>query len=206
MIHFPYMNTIAASAIVEAIERRPIGTVFTPGDFSGSRSAVYTTLHRAVERGDITRLRNGIYYRGRKTPYGMTRPRPLDVGIAVAGEGAGPAGLTAAHFLGFTTQVPVVAEVAVPARAPTAPEGVRFVTRPARRISMKLTVHETALVEAMRLWPRGIEVDDAALVVMIKNLVADRRVSVGRVTRTLDTEHTPAARAKWHELLPALTS
>ncbi len=200
------MTTAVALTIDRTIRRKPVGSFFRPTDFEGSRAAVYTTLNRAVARGDIERLRNGVYYKGRKTPYGMTHPRPLDLGMAVAGRGSGPAGLTAAHFLGLTTQMPVVAEVAVPARAPSAPYGVAFVARTARRLAMSLNAHETAVLEVLRLWPRGIEVDKDTFIAVLGDLIDTKKISVERVTRALVEEHVPAARIRWQEqILPRLT-
>lgn len=196
------MKTAIAATISERIRRRPAGTFFRPDDFEGSRAAVYTALNRAVDRGDLKRLRNGLYYKGRKTPYGMAGPRTVDLGLEMAGPGAGPAGLTAAQFLGLTTQNPVVAEIAVPMRNPAPIQGVHFTSRPPRRLALKLNLYETALIEFLRMWPKGIEADSQVVTDVIEDLVRGGAVSVPKVERALQTEHVPRAREAWELLKP----
>ena len=64
---------------------------------------------------------HSLYWKGPRTPVGMPLPRAFDVGMAIAGPGAGPACVSAAAFLGLTTQVPSVDTIAVPGRTPTPP-------------------------------------------------------------------------------------
>ncbi|MGH8961577.1 MAG: hypothetical protein ACRDWT_10255 [Jatrophihabitantaceae bacterium] len=63
-------------------------------------------------------IRNGLYFKGAKTRYGMTRPSSEAIAIAVLGTvGVGPTGHTAARALGLTTPIP-----AEPSDAGTSPE------------------------------------------------------------------------------------
>lgn len=83
----------------------------------------------------------------------MASPRAADVALEVAGRGAGLAELAAAHSLGLTTQVPSVAVVAVPGRAPTPAEGSRFVSRSIERRIAGLWPVEVAVLEVLRSGP-----------------------------------------------------
>jgi len=75
--------------------------------------AVAQTLSRLARAGDLQRVSKGIYYRARKTAFGMSRPNPK----LLRAKGAKtrtmfPSGLTAANQLGFSTQVPAREEIA----------------------------------------------------------------------------------------------
>ncbi|MFY7954090.1 MAG: hypothetical protein ACOVT5_16425 [Armatimonadaceae bacterium] len=77
---------------------------------------VAQSLSRMARTGDIERLGRGVYYRGRKTGFGPSRPAPDTLfKIAVKDTPVFPAGLSAAHRLGFTTQVPATIEISTTA-------------------------------------------------------------------------------------------
>ena len=100
--------------------------------------------------GDLVRVRRGVYYRGKPTRFGMTRPSILEAAVAVAGPGSGPAGVAAAHMLGLTTQVPGTVEVGAPGKVPEPMEGVRFRLRPFGRRELRLGPVEVAVLEILR--------------------------------------------------------
>lgn len=89
------------------------GWVFTPADLAhiaGKRGSVERALARLAERGNIRRLRKGLYYYPRSSPLlGELSPEPADVVEALRREKQAivvPAGAMAAHRAGLTPQVP----------------------------------------------------------------------------------------------------
>ncbi|GIW88283.1 MAG: hypothetical protein KatS3mg108_2607 [Isosphaeraceae bacterium] len=75
--------------------------------------AVAQTLSRLARAGELQRVSKGLYYRPRKTAFGMSRPNPeLLREKGARTRAVFPSGLTAANQLGFSTQVPAVEEVA----------------------------------------------------------------------------------------------
>ena len=86
-------------------------------DLGDPAPAELRELSRLVKAGELRRVRRGLYWRGRKTLFGMAPPpeasavRALLGGIAI-----GPAGASAATELGLSTQVPAVMTVASPRR------------------------------------------------------------------------------------------
>lgn len=86
-------------------------------DFHGlPPAAVAKTLSRLARGGAIERLSKGIYFCGRPTPFGPSRPNPAALQrLAAHSKPLFPAGLAAANLLGFTTQNPARAEVSTTA-------------------------------------------------------------------------------------------
>jgi len=77
---------------------------------------VAQSLSRMARTGEIERLGRGIYYRGRKTRLGPSRPTPdMLFSLAVSDNPIFPAGLSAANCLGFTTQIPAKVDVSTTA-------------------------------------------------------------------------------------------
>jgi hypothetical protein len=75
--------------------------------------AVAQTLSRLARAGELQRVSKGLYYRPRKTAFGMSRPNPkLLKEKGAKTRAVFPSGLTAANQLGFSTQVPAREEVA----------------------------------------------------------------------------------------------
>lgn len=135
--------------------------MWRPEDLSGPRSTAQHLLTELTRSGELRRVRKGLYWRGRKTPLGMSPPPPDAVISELAhGRGVGPAGLSASHLLRLSTQVPRTSQVAVPARAPRGAGPISFVSRAARtgRRSAALTAAEVALLETLDGWTRVIEV------------------------------------------------
>lgn len=100
--------------------------------------------------GELVRVRRGLYWRGKKTRFGMTHPSVLEAAVAVGGPGSGPSGIAAGHLLGLTTQVPSTVDVAVPGKTPEPMPGVRFRSRPYSRRERRLTPVEVAVLEVLR--------------------------------------------------------
>lgn len=150
------MTTAVAPEVRRYIARKPSGSFIHARDLVdrfGSRGGVDVALSRlATSDPSLTRVRHGLYWKSPVSRFGKSRPRPLEVALAVAGaerEGVGPAGWTALRALGLTTQVPSVDEVAVLGPAPTRVPGTIYRSRsnPARS---SLRFHEIAALEALR--------------------------------------------------------
>jgi hypothetical protein len=186
--------TSAAGAIRSRVTRARPGRFFRRKDFGGSDRAVESALSRLVAEGELLRVRKGLYWRGRKTRFGMTRPTPTQVALAVAGSGSGPAGIAAAHALGLTTQVPATVEIAVPGKAPEPLHGVRFRSRPPERRARRLRPSEVAVLEVLRD-PRVVEVPWDAVAGRVGALVASGEIRPSILRRAAADEHVPAVRA-----------
>lgn len=112
--------------------------------------SVSQALSRLAKRGELQRVRKGLYYRPRPTVLGASRPSPDAVAAQGARSRLHPAGLTAANYLGFTTQNPARAEYASSAAAvPSALAGAHVRTRRPRNRE-NLTERESAILEFLR--------------------------------------------------------
>jgi len=194
------MRTVTEASVAGAarrrVERAKPGTFFRRRDFEGTDRAVESALSRLAAEEELVRVRKGLYWRGKKTRFGMTRPTPLEVALAVAGPGSGPAGVAAAHHLGLTTQVPSVVEGAVPGRTPDPIRGIRFQSRPFSRRERRLTPTEIAVLEVLRdpgsaeaPWPRVVE--------RIRELAGDGTVRAGVLGAEAVEEPGVQARERW---------
>ncbi len=163
-------------------------------DDFGDPIQVDRALAQLANKGDLRRVRRGLYWRGRQTPFGMSRPpTSAIVRAVVGGKGVGPAGLSAANDLGLTTQVPARDIVAVPHRVPRPVSQVRFVDRSGRRgrIAAGLLPVEVALLEVLGDWDRVVELDDDSAQRRVIELVSSGAVRVDRLVRA--ARYEPAA-------------
>lgn len=112
--------------------------------------SVSQALSRLAKRGELQRVRKGLYYRPRPTVLGASRPSPDAVAAQGARSRLHPAGLTAANYLGFTTQNTARPEYASSASsAPRALAGAHVYTRrPRNRES--LSEQQSAILELLR--------------------------------------------------------
>lgn len=169
--------------------------MWRPEDLTGPRSTVQHLLTELTRAGELRRVRKGLYWRGRKTPLGMSPP-PEGVVISelAPGSGVGPTGLSAANMLRVSTQIPRTAQIAVPGRAPRHPERVTFVSRTARhgRRTARLTAVEVALLETLEGWTRVIEVPLPEAWRTLRETVAHHPgVRPGKLARAARTEPAP---------------
>jgi len=177
------------------VESADPGTFFRTTDFEGSISAVESAMSRLARAGALRRVHRGLYWKGVRSRFGTGRPPALAVGMELAGRrGVGPAGWTASHVLGLTTQVPATTELSVAGRhAPSAPEGIRFHTR-ANLDRLDLHFHEIALLEVLRDWPTTTESTWAGLLAVVRELESKGLVDAERLKRSVHGE-PPQARA-----------
>ncbi len=126
-----------------------------------SPSAAQHLLADLADCGELMRVRKGLYWRGVQTPLGMSPPPPEAlVRELVGASGVGPAGLSASNMLHLSTQVPRLAHVAVPTRAPKSTGPVKFLSRPTRtaRTKARLAPRDVALLEILDDWESVVEV------------------------------------------------
>jgi hypothetical protein len=113
-------------------------------------TAVAHALSRLAGRGELQRLRKGLYYRTKQTALGPSGPSASAAVAHTLHAPLHPAGLSAGNVLGLSTQNPARPEFATPAAA--APGALRDATvrtrRPASRFG--LDVNDGALLELLR--------------------------------------------------------
>lgn len=169
-----------------------------------SPDAVAQALSRLTRDGDLRRVRRGLYWRGTPTRLGMAPPPPDRLAREVAGQsrGTGPAGRSAALALGLSTQVPRHETIAVPARVPRSPAGLRLVSRAAstKRRSERLSPAEVALLEVLRAWDVLVETPAREAASRITDLVDSGVIRADRLARAAATE-PPVVREGLRNLL-----
>jgi len=189
-----------AQDVRDTLDRAPEGTFIAPATIEGSRRAVECEFSRLTSAGKLIRVRKGLYWKGPQTPIGMPLPRPIEVALAVAGPGSGPAAFSAATHLGLTTQIPATDTIAVPGRTPSPVPGVRFVSRSIERRFRDLTPTEVAVIEVLRDGAEFIEAQWDTFISTVSGLV-DRQLLRPDVIQTqLADEHHIASKQRWKEL------
>lgn len=167
------------------------GRFWSVADLAGASSTRQHLLSELARRGELQHVRRGLYWRGRKTPLGMSPPSPATLTEKLVGKhGVGPAGLSATHRLRLSTQVPRKAQIAVPDRPPMSSGSVTFVSRAARKLrkSAALTAEEVALLEALEGWSRIIEVPLSEAWQRLRDIVKNGEVSATRLMEASGTE------------------
>ncbi len=194
-----------ASTVHSRVTRSQPGTFFHVSDFEGPRRAVESAISRlAAEDESLLRVRRGLYWKGVRSRFGPGRPRTEDVVLEVAGtRGVGPAGWSASHALGLSTQVPAVPEFAVVGPPPTGIPGARFHSR--RNFArLDLRPNEIALLEVLRDWPVHTEVDWTDLERTVVRLRTDGRIRPDHLRKAAAAERAPALRERVADLFPDL--
>lgn len=181
------------------VSRAAPGSFLRRKDFPGGDRAVESALSRLAADGELVRVRKGLYYRGKRTRFGMTRPSTLEAALAVGGPGAGPSGVAAAQMLGLTTQVPATVEVAVPGPTPEPMRGVRFRSRPYSRRERRLTPIEVAVLEVLRD-PQAAEATWPQIARRIRELADQGVIRATVLAAAAADEPRVAPRARWAEV------
>lgn len=178
-----------ARAISTAAEGSFVHVARLPGSETAARQAA----SRAARSGRLVPVRKGLYYRGRRTRYGMTAPRAEDVVRAVLGtRGVGPAGYSAARLLGLTTQVPASVQVAALRTA----EPIAGVTQHHRSnlTRVDLNEKEIALLEVLRSPDVYVESGWRTLVDVTHNAITAGEIRVHRVRTAVGAERNASVR------------
>lgn len=190
------MDSVAASIRSRVMRSRP-GTFFRVSEFAGPRRAVESAFSRlAAEEESLLGVRRGLYWKGVKSRFGPGRPRVEDLVREVAGaRSVGPAGWSASHALGLSTQVPAVPEFAVVGTRPTGIGGAKFHSR-SNFARLGLGYEEIALLEVLRDWPAYVEADWSDLERTVAQLRDDGRIRPDRVRKAAIEESSPALRER----------
>lgn len=180
------MSTVAEQ--IRSTARSKRGSFVRASDFSGlgTHAAIRQALSRLARDGELVPVREGLYWRGRKTKYGMTRPSALEIAEAIVGKGGvGYTGVSAANALGLSSQVPGVLEIAVPVRAPQPLEQARFVSRAGRleRRAARLNALEASLLETLHDWDELVEAPYDFAVEWLGRLFADGDLDATKLAR-----------------------
>lgn len=190
------MSELSPAAVIRsAPERSFVHVARLPGSDTAARQAA----SRAARSGELLPIRRGLYYRGVKTRYGMTRPRAEDVAREVLGEkGSGPSGYSAAREWGVTTQVPASFHVAT--LWPT--EAIAGVTQHSRRNKARanLNAKEIALLELMRSPGEYVEAGWEVLVGRVREALANDEVRESPLRLAVKNERSVAVRESFARL------
>jgi hypothetical protein len=196
-----------SATVAQGVRRRvtqSAARVWCVEDFDGSPAAVNSELRRLVARGELTRIRRGVYWRGKKGRFGMTRaPQAKALRKAVGEhEAVGATGWHATNLLGLSTQVSPVEMLAVTHRRPRGFDGVKVVTRTARtgRRDVRLNDLEVTYLEALEGWDRYVEVKGPVALRRFTELLDDDRIRVDRLVGASYTE-PPAVRERLRAVL-----
>lgn len=178
-----------ADAIRSARPRSFIRLETLPGTDAARRKAA----SRAVAEGELIKVRHGLYYRGAKTRYCMTRPSAVEVAFEALGrKGVGPAGFSAAREWSLTTQLPAALHLAALKPAKDLP-GITLTIR-SNLDRVDLTFKEVALVELLRDPEVYVETGWSALVESVAMAESARAVRIGKVLAVAATERDVATR------------
>ncbi len=172
----------------------------------GSPSALNSELRRLVARGELARVRRGVYWRGRPSRFGVPGAPQADALRKAVGEdeAIGATGWHAANLLGLSTQVAPVETLAVTHRRP---EGmgmgkINVATRASRRArrEARLNALEVTLLEALEGWERYVEADSATALDRFAELLGREDVRVERLVTASRTE-PPVVRERLRAVL-----
>lgn len=146
-----------AHAVATKVKAGGDDRLWTYADFPrANRTALAAALSRLVKAGVLTRVRRGVYYRPKKTMFGMSTPAPealADAILRARGEAPMPAGVGAFNRLGLTTQVASSTVTRATRRrgAPADMGNVRLYTTPRPLDAQKgIRPEERAALEALR--------------------------------------------------------
>lgn len=190
------MNTLSPAAAIRATPERSFVHV---DRLPGSATAARKAASRAVGEGLLLPVRRGLYYRGRRTRYGLTAPRADEVARAVLGKrGVGPVGYSAARAWGVTTQIPPVWHVAT-LRTVDPIDGVKQHDRK-NLARMDLNEKEVALLELLRAPEVYVEAGWDELVRKVRDAVKVGEVSVDVMRTVVPGEYNRAVRDNFARL------
>jgi len=173
-------------------------------DFEGSPSAVNNELRRLIARRELMRVRRGVYWRGRKSRFGMIGVSQGETVQKLLGaqEAVGATGWHATNLLGLSTQVSPVEALAVTHRRPEGLHNVKVSSRAARsgRREAKLNGMEVTFLEALEGWDRYVEADGSTALERFGELLDREDIRVERLVRASRTE-PPVVRERLRAVL-----
>jgi len=205
-LHFCLMETRSAITPGAFLRKLPEQTFVRNSDLPGSNAARRNALSHAAAGGNLIRVRNGLYYKGAKSRFGMTRPSNRDVAREVLGsDGVGPAGFSAARHLGLTTQIPAEIHLSFWGPIPKGIDGVRIHKRnnAHRRFLNEL---EIALLEVLRNPETLVESGWGSLLEVARREFASGGMRWTELLESIDGEGPVATRTNFARLRAELAA
>lgn len=195
------MSTLIAVRPGDALAKVSRGKFVHVDDLPGTPAAKSSALSRAHKAGDLLLIRKGLYYKGTKTRYGMTRPSSEEIAAEILGPtGVGPCGYSAARALGLTTQVPSRPTLTVAGPVPTSIPGVKVSKRNNMR-RRKLRYMEIALLELLRGdWEATVDEGWPALASAYDAAIRTGQIRPSAVSDAIAGERSPTARTNYAKL------
>jgi hypothetical protein len=167
-------------------------------------SAVNNELRRLVQRGELQRVKRGVYWRGARSRFGMSAVPGVDSLRTAIGDDAavGATGWHATNLLGLSTQVSPVETLVATHRPPEGLERLRVASRVSRaaRRDAKLNSIEVTVLEALEGWDRYVEADTATALRRFTELLGRDDVRVERLVAASRTE-PPVVRERLRAVL-----
>jgi hypothetical protein len=201
------MSGTSASSVLPPgryLEKLPTGSYVHVDRLPGSSSAARSAASRAAKKGDLVKLRRGLYYKGKRTRYGVLTPPAEDIALEVLGRtGVGPSGVSAARALNLTTQVPAEAELVTSGPVPEEIRGVRVHKRN-NADRRDLNYAEIAVLEVLRDWTFTTESTWDGIVAAVKDRIEGREVRPDKLAKVGRSEPWPAVRERLRDLFSEL--
>jgi hypothetical protein len=184
------MTVVSPAAVIREM---PVMSFVRVDRLPGTPAAARQAASRAVRDGLLVPVRRGLYYRGRRTRYGMTRPRPEEVARVLLGDrGVGPAGYCAARAWGLTTQVPAAWHVAALRTVDQIDGVVQHDRKNLARVG--LNELEIALLELLRDPEVYVEVGWDVFVGKVRAALDSGQVDAERLSEAVAGEYNRAVR------------
>jgi hypothetical protein len=219
-----------ASRVAARIGSGPTGRLWTYDDFldlAAPMTAVAAALSRLTRKGELRRIRRGIYYKPETTRFGESHPdshAALEATLRRHGTPATPSGLNAWRRLGLTTQISSEASLISAKRLRISPVMGQRVTAVTRTNVGRSIENERAVLDALRAirripgttpggvldWARhhltlgGLNV--ANLARMAKNEPPRVRALLGALMEDIDPDGTEGIREGLKRSLNPLTT
>ncbi|WP_157225134.1 hypothetical protein [Nocardia thailandica] len=193
-VRFDVMST-AVGLAGKALETYPAGSFVHTNRLPGTTAAATSAIKRAHKRGDLVPIRRGLYFKGVRTRYGMTRPSPEAIAAEILGKtGAGPTGFSAARAFGLTTQVPAKPTMVVTGAVPTSIPGVKISKRNnLRRAALRPL--EIAVLELLRGdWETTVDGGWNAMSAAVGQALTAGKLRWSKLTAAAEGERSPALR------------
>ncbi len=190
------MTTLSPAAVIrETPEKSFVHLDRLPGSSTAARKAA----SRAVKVGLLLPVRRGLYYRGRRTRYGVTAPRADEIARAVLGSrGIGPASYSAARAWGVTTQIPPLWHVATLRTVDPIDGVIQHERKNLARVD--LNEKEIALLELLRSTEVYVEAGWDTLVAKVRASLRTGEISAERLRGAVPGEYNRAARDNFAKL------
>ncbi len=198
--------TVALGDAARKLQRTPVGSFVHASSLPGSTAASSSALKRARERGELVRVAKGVYWKGKRTRYGMALPPATDIAFEVLGtRGVGPTGFSAARWFGLTTQIPPKPALAVTGKSP---KGLPvIVTYRANLQRASLTPAEIAALELLRGdWETTVDDGWPALSRALAVAITGRRLRWAKLVKAATGERSSALRSNMKRLSEDLTA